>query len=440
MKKLSIDVLKYMQARGVILLAFLFILSACNKDEFSILEEEAPATRSGADATNLISELPVITFEELLAKLATDFVEAISPVLEQLDLPGKLASKHLRTYKVSTQTPHPDGSGSMITVSGVVILPENYSGALRFVISPPPTFTENDAAPSIIFSGERDVPLLYENFLNYLYFVALNAFQGCAIFMPDYPGFGDSFGQCVHPYALKKPLIESTLDLAKVAKAAVQTLGYELKEEVIVTGYSQGGLVGTAVGHELDTNGAAHNMPLKILFAGGVPANLKAMIDIARISPYLPLSFVFPYATYGFQQNGYPEINMSELLRAPYDKKVPDTFDGYHSVVQALAAYPKSNLLLFKSAVILNNEKVASVALLNRLLEENSIAPWKNNAPVVFLHGLTDQTVYYYNVLTYIKEMKELGGTPELITAPLGHVVTIFDYLLRLPLYIADNV
>ncbi len=438
MKNDFMNLVKNSKAKSLMTLVLIFFFASCTDQELNMSGVPGQVTPKSIEATN-ISELPIINFEELLAKLGTNLVESIAPILEALDIPGNLASENLRTYKVSTQTPHPDGGGSMITVSGVLILPEDYTDSLRFVLSPVPTFTENDAAPSIIFSGERDIPFLYENFLNYLYFVALNAFQGCAIFMPDYPGFGDSFGQCVHPYALKEPLIKSTLDLAKVAKQTVLNLGYQVKDEVIVTGYSQGGLVGTAVARELDLNGAAHEMPLKLLFAGGVPAKLKKMIDIAKLSPYLPLSFVFPYTVYGYQQNGYPEIDMSELLQSPYDTKAPETFDGYHSVVQALAAYPKQNYNLFTWNVILNNERVQSVALLNTLLKENSVAAWKNTAPVVFVHGFTDQTVYYKNIKDFVQEMEDLGGTPVLIREPLGHIVTIFNYLLQLPGYIADN-
>ncbi|MCD8081687.1 MAG: hypothetical protein LUF04_15215 [Bacteroides sp.] len=113
---------------------------------------------------------------------------------------------------------------------------------------------------------------------------------------------------------MKEPLIRSTLDLAKETRSALAELGYVLKKEVIVSGYSQGGLVATAVGRELDLNGAEHDMPLKLLLAGGVPADLKALFDIARVTPALPLSFIFPYATYGYQQNGYPELDLGALL------------------------------------------------------------------------------------------------------------------------------
>ncbi|MCD8032507.1 MAG: alpha/beta hydrolase [Bacteroides sp.] len=418
-------------------------LAACTEQELFVAKEGTVPVTRGTDAVQGITELPGFSFEEILeviANLGTDFVEAISPILEAIDIPGDLASAALTTYKVSTETPHPDGSGKTITVSGVVIVPANYDGdSLRFVISPVPTYTENDAAPSIIFSGERDIPLLYDNFLNYLYFTALNSLQGCAIFMPDYPGFGDSFGQCFHPYALKEPLIRSTLDLAKEAKAAMTDLGYTLKKEVIVTGYSQGGLVATAVGRELDLNGAEHDMPLCLLLGGGVPANLKALFDIARVTPALPLSFIFPYATYGYQQNGYPEINLNDVIHYPFSYYPPIIFDGYHSVVDAIAAFPLTNIGLFTLNVILNNENVPTIALLNDLLEKNSIDPWKNNAPVVFIHGFLDEAVYYTNVVDFVEDMEELGGTPELHTNLLTeHILTLFDYFIELPIYISQ--
>ncbi|MCD8081686.1 MAG: hypothetical protein LUF04_15210 [Bacteroides sp.] len=191
--------IRIFRSKVLLILGVCMAFAACTEQELFVADEDtAPVTRSTDAFTEHLTELPGFSFQEVLeivANLGSDFVEAISPILEAIDLPGDLASAALTTYKVSTETPHPDGSDRMITVSGVVIVPANYDGdSLRFVISPVPTYTENDAAPSIIFSGERDIPLLYTNFLNYLYFTALNSLQGCAIFMPDYPGFGDSFG------------------------------------------------------------------------------------------------------------------------------------------------------------------------------------------------------------------------------------------------------
>ncbi len=444
MKRVSMNLVKSMKVKAVWILALFFVFSACTDQEMIVSgEDSAGVTRSSVALADGITELPGYSLQELLeyfASLATDGVEALSPILELIDLPGDLASLGIRTFKVSTETPHPDGSGNLITVSGVLLVPANYDGdSIRFVISPVPTYTENDAAPSIIFSGVRDVPLFYDNFLNYLFFSALNTYQGCAMFMPDYPGFGDSYGQCFHPYAIKEALIRSTLDLAKVAKNSLPALGYTPKKEVIVTGYSQGGLTATAVGRELDLYGEDHDMPINLLLAGGVPANLVNLIDVARLSPALPLSFVFPYAVLGYKENIAPDLVVSDLLRSPYDQKGYEIFDGQHSVVDALAAFPVSNVGLFPWRVILNDTSNYSVARLRQLLTDNSIDPWKNTARVIFIHGYWDEAVYYSNVLEYIAAMEAVGGTPELHTNPLTeHVLTLVDYFIQLAIYIGE--
>ncbi len=428
------------KSKVLLIVAVCMAFSACTEQELVVSGEPGEGiTRSSFSLTDgTVTELPSLSFQSLLeiaATLATNGVEAISPILEAIDLPGDLATAALRTFKVSTQFPHPAGTGEMIDISGVVVVPAEYSDSLRFVISPVPTYTANASAPSNIFAGE--VPLLYDQFLNYLYFVALNALQNCAIFFPDYPGFGDSYGQCFHPYAMRDVLVNSTIDLAKVAQDALTSYEYLYKKEVIVTGYSQGGLVATAVGRELDLNGDSYGLPMNLLIAGGVPADLVTMIDIARVTTALPLSFIFPYAILGYQLNGYTDLNTSDLLNSPYDETCYTYFNGQYSVVEVLAAFPLTNVGLLTLNNIIDNKFNTSVALLDELLAENSIEAWKNTAPVIFIHGLLDEAVYYANIVNFIDDMEALGGTPVLHTNLLTeHILTMLDYFVELGLYI----
>ncbi len=422
------------------IMSMAMILPACTDQDGIAEPQSVPATRSVAALS--ATELPGISFQSLLeiaATLATAGVDVLSPILEALDVPGDIASAYLRTIKVSTPFPHPNGSGEMIDISGVLIVPVETTDSLRFVISPVPTYTENGSAPSNIFAGET--PLLYDNFLNYLYFTALNAIQGCAIFMPDYPGYGDSYKQCFHPYAVKDVMVNSTIELAKVAQEVLTEYGYAYKRDAIITGYSQGGLVATAVGRELDLYGEQYDLPINLLLGGGVPAELIDLIDVARVilpAPgSLPFSFIFPYAILGFKENIAPELELADLLKAPYDVTCYDIFDGQHSVVQAIAGFPLYNAGLLTRDVMLNNTANPSVARLRELLADNSIEPWANKAPVVFVHGKVDEAVYYSNIVDFVAAMEEVGGTPELHTNPLTeHTLTLLDYFIELAGYI----
>ncbi|MCD8193087.1 MAG: alpha/beta fold hydrolase [Tannerellaceae bacterium] len=418
------------------------ILPACTEQDGLAEPQGLPATRS-VEALSA-TELPGISFQSLLeiaATLATAGVDALSPILEAIDVPGDVASVFLRTFKVSTTYPHPNGSGELIDISGVLIVPAETSDSLRFVISPVPTYTQNSAAPSNIFAGE--VPLLYDDFLNYLYFTALNAIQGCAIFMPDYPGYGDSYGQCFHPYAIKDVLVSSTIELAKVAQEVLTEYGYTYKREAIVTGYSQGGLVATAVGRELDLHGEKYDLPINFLLGGGVPANLVDLLDVARGLPpvigTLPFSFIFPYAILGFKENIAPELVLADLLNAPFDTTCYNILDGQNSVAQAIAGFPSYNSGLLTPDVMDNNMANPSVARLRELLTDNSIEPWANKVPVVFVHGIPDEAVYFSNIEGFVDAMEALGGTPDLHKNPLTeHTLTLLDYFVELAGYIAD--
>ncbi len=438
--------MKQMYLKSKLLVASLLLImgGACTEQEVALTEtQNGLETRSVSSDSDLVvtaTELAGITFHGLLemgATLATNGVAALQDLLEALDVPGDVASTYLRTIKVSVKVPNPDGSDSEIDASGVLVVPVEATDSLRFIISPVPTFTQNSAAPSNIFAGE--VPLLYQDFLNYLYFFAINAAQGCAILFPDYPGYGDSYGQCYHPYLVRDPMVSSTITLAQAAQEVLTDNDYLYKREVIVTGYSQGGFVATAVGRELDLNGEAYNLPINLLVSGGTPAYLKTVVDVARTTLDLPLAFVFPYALLGYKENGYSDLDLSELLNSPYDTTCYEYLNGQYSVTECIAYFPLTNIGLFTADVIADNESNASVAYENRIVEENSIEPWVNNAPVIFIHGLLDEAVYYENITGFVADMETLGGTPELHTDLLTeHLATLADYFMEVAAYIAE--
>ncbi|MCC8199067.1 MAG: hypothetical protein LIP06_10960 [Tannerellaceae bacterium] len=428
-----------------------FTFTACNEQDL-VLDQENPLAAGAAttlsDTTSGLTELPGISYESVLEILATfgnDVITVIFPILEALDVPGDVASTFLRTFKVSTPFPNPDGSGTMIDISGVVIVPVDATDSLRFIISTPPTYTENTSAPSNIFSGE--LPLFYEDFLNYQYFFAINAAQGCAIFIPDYPGYGDSYQQCFHPYLVKEALVNSTIALAQVAREGLAENGYLLKKENLITGYSQGGFVATATGRELDLNGDSYGLPINLLVSGGTPANITIVKNIARGDQILsipqfyslPLSFVYPYAILGYKENGNPDLEVSDLINSPYDEGCYEYLNGQYSVTQVLTYFPLDNLGLFTDDFLLDNQDNASVAMLDSLVAVNSIDPWVNNVPVKFIHGLIDEAVYYENITDFIDRMEDLGGTPDLYTNPVTeHLLTLVDYYVQIAGYITE--
>lgn len=344
----------------------------------------------------------------------------------------------VKAIKVTTKTLHPNRSGSYIDVSGVLLVPRKswltkYK-SFRLAIVPPSTYTNNKAAPSNAFKNMSLVG--DDDTVNFMYFWTLQAQTGYIVFIPDYPGFGESYGKCFHPYLDSKALVNSTIDLFKAAKKTLTDNGYKYKDDIVISGYSQGGFTAASLARELETN-TAHNLNVKLLVTGGTPCNLKYIADVVRESDYTEHTYYLPYALWGYKQNAYPQINVNDVLLEPYASESKAYYDGTHDNLND--SFPHDPTELYTSKFLKNLDSDPSIAYLNQIIEENSVKPWKNKCKFIMTHGRSDDSVYYENAKDFADEQNDAGGNVTFLSTIGDHTVAFLPYFSKASFYLAFN-
>jgi pimeloyl-ACP methyl ester carboxylesterase len=346
-----------------------------------------------------------------------------------------VASILVKAIKVTTTTKHPNGTGT-IPLSGVLLVPRLNLFSLRLVVAPVPTYTNNEDAPSNLFKSLT--PSGESGDLDMLYFWIVQATQGFAVLFPDYPGFGDSYQKAFIPYLTKTPMVNSTIDLIKASQEALKKNRYSYKPDFILTGYSLGGYVATAVAKELDNN---TQLPVKLTIAGGAPVDINDIIVKASKETQLASSIVFPYTLLSYLKNENVNFSLQDILKAPYDKAyLEEQFNGTHSISYIGDKFSKTTSELFTDDIVANFEKDAKYTTLRNLLIKNSIEPWKNKKKLIFIHGTSDDLVYYASTQNFYDEQKKLGGNTLFYPITGGdHITTMVAYYLQTSALLLSN-
>jgi pimeloyl-ACP methyl ester carboxylesterase len=315
----------------------------------------------------------------------------------------------IRVYKVAVESESPDRSGTKITLSGILIVPPSEKArAYRQVIAPPYTYIMKNEAPVLRMAGDRPGP--------HILFWLIEAFNhGYAVMIPDYPGFGDSFGQCYIPYTEKEPMVRTTVEYVKAARAVLETEKYAKKGGFIISGYSLGAYVSLQLARELETNDAYKEMPVDLLFTGGSPCDLLREAALIRASESMPQPYLFPLALLGYKNNGYPQLVMSDYLKEPYASEAAVYLDGVHDGYGSFFTNKTSDLFTGNFMENRGQEEI------NRILDNNSVKPWRNKCRFIMTHGENDETVYYEQAKTFASEHEKYGGSVSFHTTSGTH-------------------
>ncbi len=364
----------------------------------------------------------VVPEESIQSKVVKDFYLAdLKELLKNNNLPditgfidGNTDEIRVQALKVSCKSGHPDGSADEIDLSGILLLPHSSDRATSYpqIIAPPFTYTLNAEAPSIQYASDDVLQSLKE----YLVCWTMVAADGYVVIIPDYPGFGDSHGQCFTPYVEAKPLVRTTLDFIMAADQVAGENGYVCRPELDVCGYSQGAYVAASLARELETN-ASHGYTVDLLMIGGTPCNLLQIAGLAMASDVFSPSYFLPYAIWGYKKNGYPDLNIAALLLEPYAGNSFQYFDGFYPDIDH--AFPEKTAELYTEAFRQGDQA------------ENSLKPWKNRCEFLMIHGMEDRSVYFQNAKDYAEEHRSAGGTVTFTSVPGDHGQAGTAYFLQ---------
>lgn len=342
----------------------------------------------------------------------------------------------VRAIKVTTTTKNPDGSGTNVPISGVLLVPRISFAPLRILVAHPSTYTHDDEAPSNVFKSSVSIVNRNDGSinLNLFGFFALQATQGFAVLIPDYPGFGDSHQKAFIPYLLKKQTVDSSIDLIKAAQEVLKRNRYSYKKELILSGYSLGAYAAVALTRELDKS---KDMPVRLTVAGGTPVDLLELINVSKTAEALSSAYVFPYVIQSYDTNAKGQFAVSDVLRAPYDKTyLNEAFNGLHTRGKLADMFSGKPSELFTDEFLTQFDTSPKFAGLRNLLIKNSIEPWRNANKLVLTHGISDELVPYNITKKFYDEQRALGGNIHLTPVPASnHISTVPLFFVELSIW-----
>lgn len=367
-------------------------------------------------------------------------LEAAGITLSGLILPqaesstrGIINNALLSAIKITTKSPHPSDPTRQIDQSGVLLVPKLALTSLRLVVVPPGTYLDDNQAASNLFANEISL-INNDGAFNSMAFWALQAYQGCAVLLLDYPGYGDSRQQCFHPYMVQDILVNATIDMAKAAQTVMTSRGYRYKSQLIATGYSQGAFVATSFARELELN-PSHGLDVNLLFAGGTPANFTEMTNSMLDVVEHDFLWIIGYLACGYQSSKYPEIVFSDIFNEPYASELYYYYDGTYPTENS--NFPTVVADLLTQDVLENLETSPKFEVIRRAMVENSIQPWVNECKMVMGHALQDDIVTYSNAKNFADQQNAIGGDVTFHTYPLGkHVANYISYYIDFAAYI----
>lgn len=303
----------------------------------------------------------------------------------------------IRVYKIMVKTDYTGGPAGKIDLSGLLIVPPPDEGRkCRQVIAPTYTYVMEEEAPTVrIANNNPDAHLMFWLLEAYLH--------GYAVMIPDYPGFGDSYGQCYIPYVEKEAMVRTTAEYVEAARSVLVREKYAGEGGFIIAGYSLGAYVSLQLAREFET--AAGDRPVDLLVAGGSPCNLLQQAELIRASTVLPQPHLFPLALLGYKKNSYPHLVMADYLKEPYASGTAAYLDGQHGNYESFFTKNTSDLFTVN---FLND---AGMSEMNTILDDNSVKPWKNRCRFVMTHGTDDETVYYAQARDFATAQEQYGGS-----------------------------
>ena len=411
----------------VILLLVLCLLTSCEGSNTPTPVVPKPQPELIAPEWRILKEFTIDDLRSIECRLGLSYFRIID------SMPRYPGSVQLRTVKVTCQSIHPSGSAERIPLSGVLFLPPVVDSARMHsqLLALPYTYVLNRQAPTRQLTDYASSRLEA-----YMLFGILLATRGYIVLMPDYPGFGDSFGRCAISYVEQRPMVRATIDFIRAAQRVLQEMHYRKKDTLTITGYSLGAYVATQTVRELETGVTSiAELTVDRLWVGGTPCDLKRIADEAKASDHLPTPYLLPLAINGYRRNGYPTLAISRILKAPYATQLSIRFDGSNEAYSN--ALPTRASDLFTEAFIRGDADAS--APIDAILQANSLKPWHNRCAFVMLHGRSDRTVYFDNARTYADRHNAAGGQVNFQEVPGNHKEAGLFYYLYVTLHLPED-
>ena len=291
----------------------------------------------------------------------------------------------VRTYRLVYRTV--SATGHPTTASGLLAVPITGAGRLPVVSFTHGTEVYRGDAPSMQAHGFEPAPA-------YTY-----ASAGFVTVDPDYLGLGTGPG--THPWMDVPSETTAAVDMLRAARAYLTGQGRTLREQVYVTGFSQGASAALGLGRALQ-DGAIDGFRLGALAPisgaydfGGVeiPAVLDGELVKLNPDPKLGAKLSVLYGAYTLVAINRVRpfyTSPAEVFRPPYDGTIEQLINGNHTGPQVLAGTPGTlgKLLTRRGFAVLRHP---AGGLATELRIDDSVCAWVPTAPARLYMATRDE-------------------------------------------------
>jgi len=367
----------------MLIMVMIIIIQACKKDDDTIVPAEPELhVRAEIAGIEMIDNYTIGEIEQILSNSGTKFP------FEQVYA--------VDAYSVKYYTQ--DHTGKIVLVSGALYVPQTKS-ILPLLSIQHGTETKRDRVASV--SPENSV----EGIVG-----LMTASMGYLTILPDYPGFGISYG--IHPYLHAASNVPCVVDLILAGKELCSSNNWLITDELYLMGYSEGGYISLLAQKEIEQSYPDLGLTAVAPLSG--PYDLAGMCDrIFGGGSYSTPAYVAYFLT------AYNDIYhwgcLNDFFKEPYASEMPELFDGTKSWGEILNVLPADLWDLMHEDFVSNFYSLKESMLLEAI-NANTMLNWSPESPVHFFHGDCDDIVDCMNATHALNAFLTNGATDVQLT------------------------
>jgi len=222
----------------------------------------------------------------------------------------------------------------------------------------------------------------------------LGSMQGYFAIYSDGIGYGVSVTQA--SYVNKQASAISGIDLLRASKEFACENEIELNDQLFTTGYSAGGY-GTMAFHQIIEQEYSDEFTITANSPGAGPYSLYDMATRIFEDDVYTTPYYLGFALWGYMLATGDNDALNRWVKPQYRNAILTMYDGTYAGNQIDNALNDTMTVLLEPKFISDFLADGEVDF-KKYLKENSFIfdGWKPNAPIHFMHGEKDNTVFYF--------------------------------------------
>ncbi len=292
-------------------------------------------------------------------------------------------------------------NGEPATASGLLVFPNNTTGPLH---------------PALYMHGteahRQQVPSTPDDRHGRRYAAVFSGVGGYALAMPDYLGLGSS-DYSYHPYMHGPSMASAAVDLLRAQQQIAVEYGYQLSNELMIGGYSQGGW-GAIYAQKVIEEQHGDIFQVKASAPGAGPHDMLFQSHITFTEPSPSSSAYLAYYVFAYNRIYGVLDPLDSVLQQGYDEALKQLFDGTKDMPAIAGSLPPLPSGLIKASAAARLE--AGLGSWNSDFGAD-LGDWIPKAPVLLLGASGDRTVPYQQVEITAHHLKARGATVKVFDA-----------------------